>query len=305
MTSDLNISIIIPSGRNDEILAALLRSLSHLLNNQNECIVILNPPRPTALFTEFPAVDFYSCESGSNRARTLGYLKSKGRWLWFIDDDCLFPKNIDLKLLADITSTAQVDAYAGAYLAPSNLTPTEKAYFTLSDCWQQLCFTSGFAFLLGGNCLIRKEFISETSWPQNISYGGAELALNIELSKNNARVLHEPRISLIHNIKIKNLNELSRKGAHQGTGSLQINSLGLKRQLTHPRISNTFKTHPLYLSSSEKEKLEIDNALELYVRAFKHSRLKLTRGSLKSTLTEKLKNLRNILRADQLRRTLP
>src|SRR5690606_3601598 len=133
--------------------------------------------------------------------RRIALQKAQGEWLWFVDDDCSLPSGITLDFVRQLIQNKNVDAYAGIYIPGDKLNPFAKAYFIVSDTWQTQCFKMGVPFLLGGNCLIRRNVVAAEYWPADISFGGAELKLNLEAFQNKLRVKVEKQLVMVHNIE--------------------------------------------------------------------------------------------------------
>jgi glycosyltransferase involved in cell wall biosynthesis len=204
-------SVIIPTVHNLNGLRKLLDSLGKLEEIQKaEILIVENPPTGVAscLSVEFPLLNLRVLQSqaGVNRARNEGLHQSRGKLIFFLDDDCWVSNTEFFKIhkLAH-QSYPEMFAIGGFYKNVNFESPLAKAYGNIQRNWllsNRLDLTGECSALLGGHFSIKKSS-KLPAFDENIKYGGAETEFFFRLKMNGYRFLlidlsieHEPKLTL-------------------------------------------------------------------------------------------------------------
>ncbi len=83
-----------------------------------------------------PVRVFFSGRLGANAARNLGLSQARGKWIYFLDDDCTLINPDHLaNLLSTCASRPEVSLFGGAYSTPESSSFLDRAYNLVSMLW--------------------------------------------------------------------------------------------------------------------------------------------------------------------------
>lgn len=210
-----NYSLIIPTTGNIEKLKTLLRSLETLRSiEQSEVLLILNPPsnKVDCMKTLFSGLNLkvLTSQPGVNRARNKGLLASKGKLIFFLDDDCWI-SDPDFLLKQEEAHKKNPWAFAiGGFYHNHSLSTLAKEYSKIQSHWllnNKVSAAGECQTLLGGHFSI-KNSANLPLFDESIVYGGAETEFFFRLRKQGYRYLltnvsvnHSPQLTLISFMK--------------------------------------------------------------------------------------------------------
>lgn len=210
----MDVSIIIPTRRRPRALRSALDSCLTLDTSglAVEVLVVANGEDPeladllAPYFERLPLRFFVTTEIGVNRARNRGLREARGRFLYFLDDDCAFrdPRHLQ-RALAEFARLPELAGVGGPYLSLSTAPLAARYYNFMSNLWLRFYTDSGgnAQRLLGGNSCYRRGSLAGNEFAEQIAYGGAESELQARLVGLGARfrvltdvaVAHSPEAS--------------------------------------------------------------------------------------------------------------
>jgi cellulose synthase/poly-beta-1,6-N-acetylglucosamine synthase-like glycosyltransferase len=188
-TDTMQYSIILPTfGRPDEV-SNFLESINLQIFNNFEVIVVdgslddvLHPVIETYR-TSLNLHYFHERGLGASESRNLGCEKSSGKFLVFIDSDCIVPADYLLKINTYLTSNPLTDAFGGPDAADAGFTPFQKAvnyamtsFLTTGGIRGKKKHLGNFE-LRGFNMGVRREAFFAVG-----GYSGMQVAEDIDLS---------------------------------------------------------------------------------------------------------------------------
>ncbi|MFS4459363.1 glycosyltransferase family 2 protein [Bdellovibrio sp. HCB2-146] len=222
------ISIIIPSAGSITAVRRLCDSiLQQNVAEEIEVYVVANPDSRelSRLLRGYPSYFHYlSSERGANKARNQGIKESRGRYLFFFDDDCILPTRDYLT-----TSIRHLDAhpdcmgYGGPY--KSQRSPESRygrAYFYLQCKWlfEGAATDDQARYFVGGNMALRRElFEIYGPFTEDLKFGGTETEFFARL--RHERLDFDKDHFLWHDYELKR-SQFLRKAFLQGLGSRYI-----------------------------------------------------------------------------------
>lgn len=189
-----DISIVIPVKDNQSGIDCLLESIfqsQRIEQYPNEVIIVDNNSKiPIVIRSEFLGnglkIDVIKCKrKGPASARNEGAINSKGKWLLFIDSDCLFTENT---ILGYIPLNKEAVAYSGLVKAAG--TGFLSKYYDDQEILVPLKVKKvneeySPQYLITANCLIWKEAFTEIrGFNESIVIaGGEDVDLGLRLSE--------------------------------------------------------------------------------------------------------------------------
>lgn len=204
------ISIIIPTSGNTRSIKRLCDSILGQRNHEEyEVLVIANPPSLSmrALLNLYPKNFYYgTSKNGANHARNEGIRRSKGRYLLFLDDDCVLPHQ---SYLNEATKALDDHQDWGGYGGPYRPLSKARSQYDITYCYIQNKWLLESALpsgrtrhLVGGNMILRRSlFETYGLFSEKLIFGGTETEflkrLNREVLVFNQKhfVYHDYRLS--------------------------------------------------------------------------------------------------------------
>lgn len=236
--SQCELSIVIPIGadyiNSVHLLLADLAKQSIL--GQFEVIGVLNPSGAAALENNYASFFciFFSDTANVNKARNLGALNSRGKWIYYIDADCRINSKFHLRnLLFKLKEINPETILGGPYSFQSeDLREKEctysDAYHFIQDRWIRGGKSKeyGWCRFLGGNVVFHREVFTKFNFDPEITFGGSETDLVIRLLTSGYKGFFEPQLAVEHQHMLARRQFLW-KAFMQGYGSARIQEKGL------------------------------------------------------------------------------
>ncbi|NQY99691.1 MAG: glycosyltransferase [Bdellovibrionales bacterium] len=230
-STDLQLSIVVPTHRRADSLVRLLKSFKHqdLQPDHFEVIVVSNLPdqetelKLSQLTPKHQMHYFTAGKVGVNWARNLGLSKAKADFVFFLDDDCELTHNDHFSRLITIhKQLPHVAAVGGLYTLPAEANPYERAYTKMSNDWVKDSLDKDLMQverLLGGNVCYKKSLLKKADLEFNsaIVFGGAETELHNRMVKN-FMDMRLSNLSVRHHVKL-DAQTFFAKAIRQGYGS--------------------------------------------------------------------------------------
>ncbi|MBK8201951.1 MAG: glycosyltransferase [Bdellovibrionales bacterium] len=224
-------SIIIPTHRRHRSVLNLLSSLENqdFPKDEFEILIISNLPDPSLRKQIEKQIDgrllydfFEVGELGVNRARNLGISKAKGKFLFFLDDDCFANQTFYLKKGIELLRRwPEASAVGGPYSLGPKSSTIEQVYNSICRQWlENSVRKSGYTVnLVGGNMVFHATvFSSGLRFNESIVFGGAETELNSRLVQQGYRLKYDPNYSIEHRVHLT-LRTFFSKAFWQGFGA--------------------------------------------------------------------------------------
>lgn len=252
------ISIIIPTTGNTERLQPCLESIrkQNIASPEIEVLIGLNQSTDRKL-----ALDLLENEkvilssAGVNRARNACAETAKGKYLYFLDDDCqLIDTNLLEALREYIESHPSISGVGGPYTLPSHTTFSERLYNKIAANWirSQTYAPHSTLYLLGGNMFIRSEaFNDKLRFDEDVLWGGAELSYFLSAAKARLTFHWQNQFSVLHSSPLS-LPQLYKKIRKQQKTSILYRQKGLVfRRCDSDSDKNLSNSERLVLKSIE------------------------------------------------------
>lgn len=241
-------SIIIPTHRRHRSVLNLLSSLENqdFPRDEFEILVISNLPDSSLRKKIEKQIDgrlvydfFEAGEIGVNRARNLGISKAKGKFLFFLDDDCFATQTFYLKKGIELLRRwPEASAVGGPYSLGSKPSTIEQVYNGICRQWlENSVRKSGYTVnLVGGNMVFHAGVFSNgLRFNESIVFGGAETELNARLVQQGYRLKYDPNYSIEHRVHLT-LRTFFSKAFWQGFGAQRREQANLPPDIKLPSI---------------------------------------------------------------------
>ncbi len=282
------ISIVVPSSGSASSVRHLCDSiLQQKVSEELEVYIVANPDSKEirSLLAEYPARFHYlSSGRGANCARNAGLKATRGRFVFFFDDDCILPSADFLaRGISYLNQHPACMGYGGTYRPyQKSLSIYDTAYCYIQNKWllEGVTSTGESLYLIGGNMMLRRELFTQYGlFSENLAFGGTETELFSRME--NVRLDFDADRFVWHNYQLSYWTFL-RKGFLQGVGSSYIRKF-------HPGWKRSEIT---YGKSAVLNKVELnsvsDRALQKYKWAFftgdlfyqKNKRTKMSRARI-------------------------
>jgi len=202
-------SFIIPSlGRQKELqkcLSSIINSYEYINNRvEIEILVVINGGNCDSSFLDikYPEItEIYTLkEKGNSRARNYGIKKSRGDYLFFLDDDA-FVREDFIKVLFENIKKNEAQAFCGRLLNPQDNSPFTKVY--RNDTSKYL-YHFDYHYLGGTELVIKREiierigFFDENFGPGAKYYAAEQTDLFFSLLRANIKVKYVPELIIFH-----------------------------------------------------------------------------------------------------------
>ncbi len=193
-TRSVDISVVLPTLKRYDYLPTCLESLRKQSLSATEIVCVDQNPegerRPDIYdqFQDLPIKVIWQNAMGQSTARNQALLEAKGEWLFFADDDSVYPPDT-LQKHWDLANYCCADASTGVSVPPREY-QIPKDYLHVRIAHN----------LDTGNCLIRKSTVIEAGgFDFNFDFGkGADLDLGMRIYKNGGVIVHNPFVQRIH-----------------------------------------------------------------------------------------------------------
>ena len=249
MTSNFEVSVIIPTFRRTEVLHQLLESLKRQVCQCSfEVIVVANLPEPgLKKHVESHGPQFRFLETGrvgANIARNKGLERAKGDVVIFLDDDCyLQDAGFIEKIYRRHEAHPECLGIGGRYLLKKNANSFETAYHLIADHWltQSKRRRDETTNLVGGNCSFKIAPLgSKLRFDDSIAFGGTETALFDALSKEGFVFLLCDDLLVEHHLKL-DLFGLFKKSYLQGFSAGKLSRTSNAARTLHWNATTTLE----------------------------------------------------------------
>ncbi len=190
----VNISVILPTFKRYDYLPNCLESLRNQNLSAIEIICVDQNPegdrRPDIYeqFHDLPMKVIWQNARGQSTARNQALLAAQGEWLFFADDDSIYPPDA-LQKHWDLVNYYCADASTGVSVPPREYRiPKDYLHVRIAHN------------LDTGNCLARKSTVLDAGgFDLSFDYGkGADLDLGMRIYKNGGVIVHNPFVQRIH-----------------------------------------------------------------------------------------------------------
>tara|TARA_Y100000780_G_scaffold221082_1_gene229008 strand:+ start:14164 stop:15261 length:1098 start_codon:yes stop_codon:yes gene_type:complete len=254
-----HISVVIPTHlpkKNRDSLLKLFTSLKEdNLSRGLDIILVANFSRDLAFLENllremreyfYDLRIFATNKESANIARNFGAMKARANYLYFIDDDCALIKSNYLEsLLQFMKENADISALGGGYTESNEQSKKRRnhVYAYLASKWLENAVENErgeTCYLIGGNTLYRREVFDEGfNFDPQMSYGGTETSLNVQLYQHGKILIYRSEFKVYHHFNLS-FFEFIKKAYRQGGGkahNLQ-NNLTLKSSISKKKISS-------------------------------------------------------------------
>jgi glycosyltransferase involved in cell wall biosynthesis len=225
----LELSVVIPVKSGACGLDRLLRSLAEQRGVAPfEVHVVFNPRADKVKNHDLP-LQVWTSGLGVNRARNCGVEHARGRWIYFLDADCVLPHADHLRtLLEELRRTAENVVCGGPYLLPDGSGRVSQAYHWVQDRWiyEGAHLEYGWVHLLGGNLAVARSLFSTLKFDEDIVFGGSETDWIARWLLRGGRGKFLPHLGVAHVQSLSTL-QLLHKAFLQGYGFERLVSRGL------------------------------------------------------------------------------
>jgi len=212
MSERVPLSVIIPTHKRASQVARLLRSIgtqSHILDL--EVLVVTNFPdselADVVKQSAYPVQLLVTHKQGVNASRNVGFERSRGDVILFLDDDCVLHKRDFLRRVLNAhRDLSDVQIIGGGYQSSPYASFEQKAYNFISTSWceaHQYNLNHTWA-LLGGNTSYKESVRDGTyRFDESISYGGSETEFHVRLYSKGFQMKYLPDLAVEHTPQIK------------------------------------------------------------------------------------------------------
>jgi len=189
-----DISVILPTLKRYDYLPSCLESLRNQSLAVKEIICvdqnIEGEQRPDIYkdYPDLPIKVIWQNARGQSTARNQALVAAQGEWIFFADDDSIYPSDA-LQKHWDLVNYYCADASTGVSVPPREY-KIPKDYLDVRIAHN----------LDTGNCLIRKSTVVKAGgFDLNFDFGkGADLDLGMRIYKNGGVIIHNPYVQRIH-----------------------------------------------------------------------------------------------------------
>jgi glycosyltransferase involved in cell wall biosynthesis len=210
------ISVVIPCLRKKREIHSILASVDSCLRQKKvslECILVsnlLDAPLEEEFRKKYAnekrAVLLQGDAPGVNRARHLGAEKAQGKFLFFLDDDCLLPSDIFLFSYLESALSLSLGSVLGGGYRSSGQNHLTRGYNALVNAWihtgsdkvagELEIFET--ANLVGGNFMIPRDLYFSSPLDPAFVYGGDETEFFRRIKRSGKKCFYSPGLSVIH-----------------------------------------------------------------------------------------------------------
>lgn len=193
-TRSVGISVVLPTYKRYDYLPTCLESLRNQNLSAIEIICVDQNPeggqRPDIYkkFQDLPIKVIWQSARGQSTARNQALLAAQGEWIFFADDDSIYPPDA-LQKHWDLVNYYCADASTGVSVPPREY-KIPKDYLHVRIAHN----------LDTGNCLVRRSTVVKAGgFDLNFDFGkGADLDLGMRIYKNGGVIVHNPYVQRIH-----------------------------------------------------------------------------------------------------------
>lgn len=145
------------------------------------------------------SVRWFQVRDGLSSLRNRLYSEARGRFVYFIDEDCYLPEGFTENLAALLHENPEI-AMAGFYRSPAHWHVFQRAYNSLSNMWLKVHAQARPPLSLAGNVVVPK-LMSGRSFPFSTidHFGGEEIAFAENLQRRGLQVRLFAELSIFHN----------------------------------------------------------------------------------------------------------
>jgi GT2 family glycosyltransferase len=194
------------------------------ISEELEVLIVCNPPNePVAeeLKTFGDRFKYFANKDrGANKARNRGITESKGRIIFFFDDDCEVPREDFLEEgVSYFDAHPEVQGIGGPYKPVSHLAEgAAQAYYFIQSLWlyEGAKDQESHRYLIGGNMALRRSLFDEFGkFDEALVFGGTETEFFRRINK--VILNFHPQRYVLHDYQMSG-QSLLRKAFLQGIG---------------------------------------------------------------------------------------
>lgn len=224
-------SIVIPISNPNENYLKLIQSINSQVFPTNEIELILVKEKEENLpYTKFKTQLVKTNHLGANHSRIVGEQAAAGKYIFFIDDDCLLPHNYLLRSWENhLKENPEVDICGGVY-SNHQSNWLGSTYNKIIHLWQSESRPTNVN-LVGGHLIVKKEVFKTVHFNATIKYGGSETDFCIRAQELNFKLALKSDFSIHHLCKI-NFSQFVTKAFLQGQAKVKHQSaVPIKKQV--------------------------------------------------------------------------
>lgn len=206
MSSQIDLSFAISAGMSMERLQDLLQSLHDQQTNIHFEVRVgatrqwSNQERRSLDKAGLPLYIEQAEGATVSELRNLMYRHALGRWVYFLDEDCILPDSEFIARVERFFKHPRPLAFGGGYLSGPNDGIFQNAYNQLTNSWLHLHMAGASALPVAGNFGLPKVFYDTTNFPfdSQSSFGAEEISLKKNLEKLGIEFQFDESLSVRH-----------------------------------------------------------------------------------------------------------
>jgi len=189
------ISVVIPAWNEEKYIGRTVKSLLNQSLDREEYEIIIVDGRSTdrtaQIARRLGAKVFYENEKSIGGARNVGAKKAKGKYVAFVDADCIAPRGWLLRIKKTFERKGEKLKGIGGFGVPINPRWQDKLAFFILDYYWKVTSWLGIYHFVGFNCVYsRKEFLKLGGFNPKIKF-----MEDVEMSFRFRRAGHPCKVS--------------------------------------------------------------------------------------------------------------
>lgn len=197
------ITIAVPAYRGKQTICACLEAIQQAANGWSHQILVIESSGDGSselIHSRFPGVQVIEspCRLSAGEARNLGVRHAQGRWLFFVDQDCLVPRDWIPRLLQHLEKDGVGGAGGSIAVANPRNTPGWCVYFLefLNHFPNRHGGSETDQFLIGANSAWRADVLQKTAFPDQTL--GEDLLLSERVKALGYSLIYDPGVTVHH-----------------------------------------------------------------------------------------------------------
>jgi GT2 family glycosyltransferase len=198
-----DITIAVPAYQGKQTICACLKAIEQAAEGWNHEILVIESSRDGSselIQRDFPGVNVIGapCRLSAGEARNLAVHHARGRWLFFVDQDCLVPIDWIPRLLRHLETEGVGGAGGSIAVAnPNNISGWCVFFLEFLNHFPNRRETSRTDnFLIGANSAWRTEILKQTAFPDQTL--GEDLHLSKQVRELGHTVTYDPSVTVYH-----------------------------------------------------------------------------------------------------------